>query len=68
MLEYGSPALPAFYSRALLFGNVEYRIQNHRRTFPFRFHPPTAMRGGAGATAAAAPAPHDGAGAGGEPS
>jgi aryl-alcohol dehydrogenase-like predicted oxidoreductase len=39
MLEYGSPALPEFYSRALLFGGVEYRIQNHRRRFPFNFHP-----------------------------
>lgn len=39
MLEYGSPALPSFYSRALLFGNVEYKILNHRRKFPFKYHP-----------------------------
>jgi aryl-alcohol dehydrogenase-like predicted oxidoreductase len=40
MLEYGTPALPGFYSRALLFGKVEHRIDNHRRRFPFRYHPP----------------------------
>jgi aryl-alcohol dehydrogenase-like predicted oxidoreductase len=40
MLEYGTPALPNFYSRALLFGNVEYKIENHRRGFPYKFHPP----------------------------
>jgi len=39
MLEYGTPALPGFYSRALLYGKVEYAIENHRRTFPYRFHP-----------------------------
>ncbi|MBW4497532.1 MAG: aldo/keto reductase [Oscillatoria princeps RMCB-10] len=40
MLEFGSPALPNFYSRALLFGNVEYKILNHRRPFPYKYHPP----------------------------
>ena len=39
MLEYGSPALPNFYSRALLFGNVEYKILNHRRKFPYKYNP-----------------------------
>jgi hypothetical protein len=39
MLEYGTPALPNFYSRALLFGNVEYKIENHRRRFPFKYNP-----------------------------
>ena len=39
MLEYGTPALPGFYSRALLYGGVEYAIDNHRRTFTYRFHP-----------------------------
>jgi aryl-alcohol dehydrogenase-like predicted oxidoreductase len=39
MLEYGSPALPAFYSRALLFGNVEYKIINHRRKLPYKYNP-----------------------------
>jgi aryl-alcohol dehydrogenase-like predicted oxidoreductase len=39
MLEYGTPALPNFYSRALLFGNVEYKIENHRRQFPFKYNP-----------------------------
>jgi aryl-alcohol dehydrogenase-like predicted oxidoreductase len=39
MLEYGSPALPNFYSRALLFGATEYRIENHRRIFPYKYHP-----------------------------
>lgn len=38
MLEYGSPALPGFYSRALTYGNVEKRIQNHRRPFPYKFN------------------------------
>ncbi len=37
MLEYGSPALPEFYSRLLLFGNTEYKIENHRRHFQFRY-------------------------------
>ncbi|MDJ0687493.1 MAG: aldo/keto reductase [Xenococcaceae cyanobacterium MO_188.B32] len=39
MLEYGSPALPGFYSRALLFGNVEDKIINHRRKFPYKYNP-----------------------------
>lgn len=39
MLEYGSPALPGFYSRALLFGNIEYKILNHRRKFPYKYNP-----------------------------
>lgn len=39
MLEYGSPAIPGFYSRALLFGNVEYKIMNHRRKFPYKYNP-----------------------------
>ena len=38
MLEYGSPALPEFYSRGLLFGNVEEKIINHRRIFPYAYH------------------------------
>jgi hypothetical protein len=37
MLEYGSPALPEFYSRYLLFGNVEEKIDNHRRIFPYQY-------------------------------
>jgi aryl-alcohol dehydrogenase-like predicted oxidoreductase len=39
MLEYGTPALPGFYSRALLFGKVEYQIDNHRRTYPYKYNP-----------------------------
>ncbi len=39
MLEYGTPALPGFYSRALLFGNVESQIENHHRRFPYKFYP-----------------------------
>jgi aryl-alcohol dehydrogenase-like predicted oxidoreductase len=39
MLEYGSPALPNFYSRALLFGNVESKILNHRRRFGYKYNP-----------------------------
>jgi hypothetical protein len=38
MLEYGSPALPEFYSRGLLFGNVEDKIVNHRRLLPYQYH------------------------------
>lgn len=41
MLEYGSPALPEFYSRYLLFGHVEDKIVNHRRAFPYHYHRPT---------------------------
>lgn len=39
MLEYGSPALPQFYSRRLLFGDVEYKIENHHRGFPYTYNP-----------------------------
>jgi aryl-alcohol dehydrogenase-like predicted oxidoreductase len=39
MLEYGSPALPEFYSRFLLFGHTEYNIVNHRRVAPFQYQP-----------------------------
>ena len=42
MLEYGSPALPEFYSRGLLFGNVEDQIINHRRLLPYQYHRPAA--------------------------
>lgn len=38
MLEYGSPALPEFYSRLLLFGPMEDRIINHRRHYGYRYH------------------------------
>ncbi len=38
MLEYGSPALPEFYSRFLLFGEVEEKIVNHRRLLPYQYH------------------------------
>lgn len=38
MLEYGSPALPEFYSRGLLFGRVEDKIINHRRLLPYQYH------------------------------
>lgn len=37
MLEYGSPALPEFYSRLLLFGETEHVIENHRRPYPFKY-------------------------------
>jgi aryl-alcohol dehydrogenase-like predicted oxidoreductase len=40
MLEYGSPALPEFYSRYLLFGQMEDKIVNHRRIFPYQYHRP----------------------------
>jgi aryl-alcohol dehydrogenase-like predicted oxidoreductase len=40
MLEYGSPALPDFYSRALLYGNTEYKIDNHHKAFPYLYNPP----------------------------
>jgi hypothetical protein len=40
MLEYGSPALPEFYSRGLLFGALEDKIVNHRRIFPYQYHRP----------------------------
>jgi aryl-alcohol dehydrogenase-like predicted oxidoreductase len=38
MLEYGSPALPEFYSRGLLFGALEDKIVNHRRLYPYQYH------------------------------
>jgi aryl-alcohol dehydrogenase-like predicted oxidoreductase len=41
MLEYGSPALPNFYSRALLHGETESMIKNHRVPNPYTFHPST---------------------------
>jgi aryl-alcohol dehydrogenase-like predicted oxidoreductase len=44
MLEYGTPALAGFYSRALLFGKVEYAIENHRRIFPFKYQPETEQK------------------------
>jgi aryl-alcohol dehydrogenase-like predicted oxidoreductase len=37
MLEYGSPALPEFYSRYLLYGQIEDQIINHRRVYPFQY-------------------------------
>jgi hypothetical protein len=40
MLEYGSPALPEFFSRYLLFGQTEDKIINHRRIFPYQYHRP----------------------------
>ena len=42
MLEYGTPALAGFYSRALLFGNVEYKIMNHHQIFSCKYHPESA--------------------------
>jgi aryl-alcohol dehydrogenase-like predicted oxidoreductase len=39
MLEYGSPALPQFYSRALLYGNTESKIVNHHKAFPYIYNP-----------------------------
>jgi aryl-alcohol dehydrogenase-like predicted oxidoreductase len=45
MLEYGSPALPEFYSRFLLFGRTEDRIVNHRRLAPFQYQPRTSTTG-----------------------
>src|SRR4029077_16270483 len=42
MLEYGSPALPEFYSRYLLFGQTEDKIENHRRLAPFKYQRPAA--------------------------
>jgi hypothetical protein len=34
--------LPEFYSRYLLFGQVEHRILNHRRVYPFQYERPVA--------------------------
>ncbi len=39
MLEYGSPALPNFYSRNLLYGETEPMIVNHRTPSPYKFKP-----------------------------
>ncbi|MCP9927031.1 aldo/keto reductase [Cyanobium sp. CH-040] len=39
MLEYGSPALPSFYSRALLYGETESMIVNHRNSKAYKYHP-----------------------------
>jgi aryl-alcohol dehydrogenase-like predicted oxidoreductase len=39
MLEYGSPSLPGFYSRGLLYGKSEYVIENHRRPFHLLHRP-----------------------------
>jgi aryl-alcohol dehydrogenase-like predicted oxidoreductase len=39
MLEYGSPALPNFYSRALLYGNTENMLINHHKAFPYIYKP-----------------------------
>ena len=39
MLEYGSPALPNFYSRALLYGDTEKNILNHRLQSPYHYSP-----------------------------
>ncbi len=39
MLEYGSPALPNFYSRALLFGQTEDKVLNHHKAFPYIYNP-----------------------------
>jgi hypothetical protein len=50
MLEYGSPALPEFYSRGLLFGGIEDKIINHRRAYGYQYHRENAV-------AASAPAP-----------
>jgi hypothetical protein len=50
MLEYGSPALPEFYSRYLLYGQVEARIVNHRRVFPYTYQPAAEPRRAAKAT------------------
>jgi len=38
MLEYGSPALPNFYSRALLYGETENDIINHRKPIPYLYN------------------------------
>lgn len=40
MLEYGTPALPNFYSRYLLFGDkLENQIINHRRLYDYKYQP-----------------------------
>jgi aryl-alcohol dehydrogenase-like predicted oxidoreductase len=40
MLEFGSPALPNFFSRALLYGETEKMIINHRKPMPYHFQLP----------------------------
>jgi len=38
--DYGKPNVDQWFrGDAALFGGVEYRIKNHRRRFPFQFHP-----------------------------
>lgn len=37
MLEFGSPALPNFFSRSLLHGETEPLIINHRNPHPYRY-------------------------------
>jgi aryl-alcohol dehydrogenase-like predicted oxidoreductase len=39
MLEFGSPALPNFFSRALLYGETEALIVNHRTPHPYQYAP-----------------------------
>jgi aryl-alcohol dehydrogenase-like predicted oxidoreductase len=39
MLEYGSPALPNFFSRALLHGETESMIVNHRTPQAYKYLP-----------------------------
>ena len=39
MLEFGSPALPNFFSRALLYGETEEMIINHRTPHPYKYKP-----------------------------
>ncbi len=39
MLEFGSPALPNFFSRALLYGDTEPMIINHRTPHPYKYSP-----------------------------
>jgi aryl-alcohol dehydrogenase-like predicted oxidoreductase len=37
MLEFGSPSLPNFFSRALLYGDTEATIVNHRTPQPYHY-------------------------------
>ena len=37
MLEFGSPSLPKFFSRALLYGDTEATIVNHRTPQPYHY-------------------------------
>mgnify|MGYP006269786673 CR=1 FL=1 len=41
MLEFGSPALPNFFSRALLYGDTEAMIINHRTPVPYHYQLPS---------------------------